>query len=81
GERADHVVAFSRGGAVTVVPRLPVALRAAGGWGDTSLELPPGEWTDVLSGASHAGRVRLADALRAFPVALFLHNSPPDRQH
>ncbi|MBO0828513.1 MAG: malto-oligosyltrehalose synthase, partial [Streptosporangiales bacterium] len=44
GERADHVVAFSRGGAVTVVPRLPVALRAAGGWGDTSLELPPGEW-------------------------------------
>lgn len=79
GEHADHVVAFARGGAVTVVPRLPVGLRAAGGWGDTSLELPPGEWTDILSGKGAGGRVELAAALRAFPVALFLHNSADDQ--
>ena len=35
GAAADHVLAFDRGGAVTVVTRLPVGLAARGGWGDT----------------------------------------------
>ena len=50
GPAADHVLAFDRGGAVTVVTRLPVGLAARGGWGDTTLALPAGRWTDVVSG-------------------------------
>ncbi len=32
GDRAGHVVAFDRGGAIAVATRLPVGLAAAGGW-------------------------------------------------
>jgi (1->4)-alpha-D-glucan 1-alpha-D-glucosylmutase len=70
GERADHVVAYLRGGgALVVVPRLVMGL--ADGWGDTSLTLPAGRWRDVLArrdreGGAHA----VADLLAGFPVAL-----------
>ncbi len=37
GPAADHVLAFDRGGAVTVVTRLPVGLERRGGWDDTTL--------------------------------------------
>ena len=49
GEAAGHVLAFDRGGAVTVVTRLPHGLAARGGWGDTTLALPAGRWRDLLS--------------------------------
>jgi (1->4)-alpha-D-glucan 1-alpha-D-glucosylmutase len=42
GPAADHVLAFDRGGAITVVTRLPIGLEAKGGWGDTVLRLPDG---------------------------------------
>jgi (1->4)-alpha-D-glucan 1-alpha-D-glucosylmutase len=42
GPAAEHLLAFDRGGAVTLVTRLPVGLAAQGGWGDTTLELPDG---------------------------------------
>ena len=42
GPAADHVLAFDRGGAITVVTRLPLGLEAKGGWGDTVLRLPDG---------------------------------------
>ena len=49
GPAADHVLAFDRGGAVTVVTRLPVGLEQKGGWGDTVLHLPGGtERVDVI---------------------------------
>ena len=70
GPAADHVVAFDRGGAVTVATRLPVALATSGGWGDTTLELPSGRWHDVLTGAATTGR--LADLLATHPVALLV---------
>jgi len=49
GPAAEHVLAFDRGGAVTVVTRLPFGL-AAKGWADTRISLPEGRWTNVLSG-------------------------------
>jgi (1->4)-alpha-D-glucan 1-alpha-D-glucosylmutase len=49
GPAADHVLAFDRGGAVTVVTRLPVGLSIRGGWEGTRLDLD-GPWRDVLSG-------------------------------
>ena len=45
------MLAFDRGGAITVVTRLPVGLAAGGGWGTTALELPAGTWRDVITGA------------------------------
>ncbi len=70
GERAGHVVAFDRGGAITVATRLPVGLDAAGGWGDTTLDLPEGRWHDVLTGLDTEGR--LAEMLAVHPVALLV---------
>ncbi|RYB88684.1 malto-oligosyltrehalose synthase [Nocardioides glacieisoli] len=69
GAAAGHAVAYDRGGAITVVTRLPVGLDAAG-WGDTALDLPDGRWHDVLTGLDTDGR--LADLLATHPVALLL---------
>jgi (1->4)-alpha-D-glucan 1-alpha-D-glucosylmutase len=71
GPAADHVFAFDRGGAITVVTRLPVGLHRRGGWVDTVLRLPPGEWVDVLTGRRVDGTaIALADLLVSYPVAL-----------
>ncbi len=42
GPAADHVLAFDRGGAVSVVTRQPIGLERLGGWGDTVLRMPGG---------------------------------------
>jgi len=69
GPKAEHVVAYGRGdGAVVVVPRLP--LRRGADWGDTALELPPGNWTGELAEGRFAGTVHLQELLAPFPVAL-----------
>ena len=72
GAADRHALAFARGGEmVTVVPRLPLRLGEAGGWRDTTVALPPGRWSDRLSGRGWAGgRVALAELLAGFPVAL-----------
>jgi len=79
GEAADHVLAFDRGGAITVATRLPAGLAARGGWGETELHLPPGHWRDVLTGRAvetSEGRARLATLLGAYPVALLAKETP-----
>ena len=70
GDAADHVLAFDRGGAITVATRLPAGLTARGGWGDTGLALPPGEWHDALTGTPASPR--LAELLATLPVALLV---------
>ena len=74
GEAAHHVLAFDRGGAVTVVTRLPLGLTGRGGWGDTTLALPAGGWRDLLTGAvvSSDGSVPVTDLLSELPVALLV---------
>jgi (1->4)-alpha-D-glucan 1-alpha-D-glucosylmutase len=74
GPAAAHATAFRRGGrAVTVVTRLPVWLRRAGGWQDTALRLPGGDWADMLTGAVHrGGAVPLTELTRRLPVALLV---------
>ena len=69
GPAADHIVAYDRGGAVTVATRLPVGLAARGGWADTELTLD-GDWTDRLTGRTYAGPIALADLLATYPVSL-----------
>jgi (1->4)-alpha-D-glucan 1-alpha-D-glucosylmutase len=72
GPAACHAVAFNRGGrAITVATRQPAGLRSRGGWGETTLELPGGAWTDLLSGAVYdRGTVTMTELTRRLPVAL-----------
>jgi (1->4)-alpha-D-glucan 1-alpha-D-glucosylmutase len=74
GSAAEHVLAFDRGGAITVVTRLPVGLAQKGGWGDTALEIPAGTWRNVLDGSEPGlpQRIRVADLLAGLPVALLV---------
>jgi (1->4)-alpha-D-glucan 1-alpha-D-glucosylmutase len=71
GESAGHVLAFDRGGALTVVTRLPVGL-AARGWGETVLGLPRGRWADLLTGREYDGDALVRELLADLPVALLL---------
>ena len=72
GPMQKHLVAFDRGGAITLATRLPVGLSAAGGWGDTTLLLPPGRYRDVFTGSAFTDELDLGDALDRYPVALLL---------
>ncbi|MCR2763673.1 malto-oligosyltrehalose synthase [Microbacterium sp. zg.B48] len=73
GEASDHAIAFDRGGALTVATRLPVGLQRRGGWGQTLLLRHPGPAVDALTGRRHEGsRLRMADVLATYPVALLV---------
>ncbi|MBX0298523.1 malto-oligosyltrehalose synthase [Cryobacterium sp. 1639] len=72
GPAAAHVVAYDRGGAVTVATRLPLTL-AETGWGDTTIMLAGHRWQNTLTGEIvDGGLVRLADLLSRYPVALLV---------
>ncbi len=75
GAKADHLVAFSRSNAViTLAPRRVISLD--NDWEDTALELPPGDWTNLLTGETRAGgRETLKDLLGRFPVGLLTKGS------
>ena len=64
GEAARHVVAFDRGGAVTVATRLPYGLARRGGWGGTTLRLPDGS------------AYRVAELLGDAPAAVLVLGRP-----
>jgi (1->4)-alpha-D-glucan 1-alpha-D-glucosylmutase len=75
GARAEHVVAFTRGGgAITIVPRLVLGLQAD--WADTVIELPTGQWSNLLTGDEvRGGVVRLVELLARFPVGLLVRKA------
>ncbi|HEX7461042.1 MAG TPA: malto-oligosyltrehalose synthase [Dermatophilaceae bacterium] len=72
GPKHEHLVAFDRGGAITLATRLPVGLAASGGWGDAALTLPPGQYRDAFTGSRHTDELSVADAFAQYPVALLL---------
>jgi (1->4)-alpha-D-glucan 1-alpha-D-glucosylmutase len=71
GEAAEHMLAFDRGGAITVATRLPVGV-ATRGWGDTVLRLPNGDWADLLTGREYAGDAAAHEMLADYPTALLI---------
>jgi (1->4)-alpha-D-glucan 1-alpha-D-glucosylmutase len=82
GRAAAHLVAFSRGDEVIpMATRLPVALQRNGGWGDTTVTLPPGRWKNHLGGdqphdEQWRGSVPLGHLLPGVPVALLTKEGP-----
>ena len=70
GSAAEHVLAFDRGGAVTIATRLPVSL-ARSGWGDTTVLLPGRPVVDVITGTEYeGGSLLVSELLQSYPVAL-----------
>jgi (1->4)-alpha-D-glucan 1-alpha-D-glucosylmutase len=72
GEAADHAVAFTRGGAfATIVPRFPLTLTERGGFGGTTVALPDGVWTNVVTDDTvRGGTVPVESVLGSSPVAV-----------
>ncbi|GAB2678267.1 malto-oligosyltrehalose synthase [Kribbella swartbergensis] len=74
-----HAVAFARGDdantVITVATRLPAALHRLGGWGESTVVLPPGEWKNVLTGRIvGSGAARIHELLEDLPVALLVRS-------
>ncbi len=73
GPAADHLIAFDRGGAITLATRLPVGLESRGGWHDTTVDVGTAPVVDVISQRRHqGGELRLAEVFRDYPVALLV---------
>jgi len=69
GPAADHCLAFDRGGLIAVATRLPLTLARRDRWGDTTLALPDGAWTDTFTGTAVTSPL-VRDLLGVYPVAL-----------
>jgi (1->4)-alpha-D-glucan 1-alpha-D-glucosylmutase len=76
GPAGQHLLGFVRSGQViAVATRLPAGLERAGGWNGTELDLPAGDWRDLLTGAVHGGgRVPVPAVLDRLPVALLFRD-------
>ena len=77
GDTTGHLIAFARGRADEPPQLIAAATRhsvrlAENGWGDAALDLPPGTWTDRLTGHTFTGRVRLEKLFTRLPVALLV---------
>jgi (1->4)-alpha-D-glucan 1-alpha-D-glucosylmutase len=74
GPAADHAVAFLRGDTVlTAATRHTVRLSETG-WGDTTLQLPDGQWTDHIGGNQFSGTVLAVELFADLPVALLVRD-------
>ncbi|WP_433663526.1 malto-oligosyltrehalose synthase [Nocardia sp. CA-128927] len=77
GEQASRLVSYARG-RLGAAPEVIVATTrhsldlAETGWGDTTLDLPQGTWTDRLTGHTFQGRARLEKLFGRLPVALLV---------
>jgi len=70
GPAAEHLVAFLRADDVLTAVSRHTVLLSETGWGDTALALPPGEWTDRISGGRFSGQTLAAELFTDLPVAL-----------
>jgi (1->4)-alpha-D-glucan 1-alpha-D-glucosylmutase len=71
GSRLGHILAYTRGeNVITVVPRFTLTLD--GRWSDTTIPLPPGEWRNEFTGATHSGEITPQECFGNFPVALLV---------
>ena len=76
GTAAEHLIGFTRGphgsapDVVALATRHSVGLQQDG-WGDTTVTLPDGTWTDLLTSTTHpGGRVEAATLFARYPIAL-----------
>jgi len=70
GPATEHLVGYLRGDDVLVAASRWTVRLAETGWGDTTLTLPPGSWTDALTHTVYRGTVAAATLFADLPVAL-----------
>lgn len=79
---SGHALAFQRSDStgprvVVVATRLPRELSDIGGWGDQTVVLPEGPWTDIVSGRTHeGGPTRIGALLASDPVVVLRRGEP-----
>ena len=74
GTDAERVIAFARGDAVlAAVPRLP----RSGLPDNAEIELPEGQWTNVLTNETHSGAVSFGRLRGRFPLAVLERDLQP----
>jgi len=75
GSKQSHLVAFRRGESVAMLAtRWNVKL--AGAFGSTTVELPAGRWTNILTGETISGeKMRAQNLFHRFPVALLVKDA------
>ncbi len=74
GSKRVHLIAFFRGESVAILaPRWNVKLGS--GFGATTVKLPMGSWTNLLTGETMGGgSTRVQQLFQKFPVALLVRN-------
>jgi (1->4)-alpha-D-glucan 1-alpha-D-glucosylmutase len=72
GPKREHLVAFLRADRVAALaPRW--SLKLGDNWSSTTVDLPQGNWKNLLTGDSlRGGKTRVHTLLRRFPVALLI---------
>jgi len=72
GPKREHLVGFVRAGRVaTIVPRW--TLKLGDSWAGTTVELPAGNWKNLLARETvRGGRQRVQPLLQRFPVGLLV---------
>ena len=70
GSAAAHLISYLRGDDVVVAVSRWTAKLEETGWADTTLTLPAGTWSEVLTGAQFTGSVAAPDLFADLPVAL-----------
>lgn len=74
GPRQDHLIAYLRGDHIAVIaPRW--TLKLGGNFAATTVEIPEGTWSHLLTGETfEGGSLRAQTLLQRFPVALLTRN-------
>ncbi|MHA2789325.1 malto-oligosyltrehalose synthase [Corynebacterium sp. S7] len=82
GVAESHLVGTARGDAdlpgtdgiavIALATRRPLVLEANGGWRDTTVTLPKGDWVDRLTGKVFSGTVLVSEVLDLLPTALLV---------
>ncbi|MCU1392324.1 MAG: 1,4-alpha-D-glucan 1-alpha-D-glucosylmutase [Ilumatobacteraceae bacterium] len=79
GSFGDAAVGFCRGDNVVVVACTRPVRLAGDGWGDTSIELPPGDWRDALgSAAPCSGALRIGDLAGDLGIVVLIRTDATD---
>lgn len=82
GPQSGHVVGSARGpqdtrsaeqiGVIAVATSRPMVLDSRGGWENTTLNFPEGEWLDLLTGRRFEGTAPVSEVFELFPCALLI---------